>query len=275
MTEEEEAKIQHFFENQPEIEVTPQFLAQVIAKFVETTQNLSPQSSPEKVEEMLSSSEDERGREGDADRHTRHGVSSRSSSSGRSTGSHRSSGSAPNFPPRTPLSSPPSDSPFETGKRQRTAPLQHVPPSSWSSRKAVPIQRRKSDADVVGRDLSDSEVRVPCFRGSHKANVDSSHPSIDELSIVVYALRLSTSVFPLGFWIAWTISSNISFGRPRQLVDEFVFTSRNKLTPYATTLSLSIPRTLRSWQQHLFQIPTIQPRGIRSFSFGTHGFTRS
>lgn len=63
----------------------------------------------------------------------------------------------PPVPPKTPLR----DSPFDNTRRQRTTPLPNAAPSSWTRR--PPPQRRRSDAGMQGRDMSDSDVSQSAY----------------------------------------------------------------------------------------------------------------
>ncbi|KAH9029305.1 hypothetical protein EDB83DRAFT_2507972 [Lactarius deliciosus] len=116
---------------------------------------------------------------GRADERDTHGQHSRSSSSG-STGTYYRP--TPGGTPRTPGSK---DSPFDAQKRQRSAPLAPVAPSSWTRRPPAP-GRRKSDASNNGRPMSDTESPTVFSRAtggrsrapSNPISPTSSHGSI-------------------------------------------------------------------------------------------------
>lgn len=128
----------------PSLEVTPHILLEFIALLTAQSAGSSPQGESASLEDRGRNSDNEGGRN----------HSSRSSSRGR----------PPPLPPKTPSSARFPDSPFDSGRRQRTAPLQHNAPSSWTAKKPLPSNRRRSDAGNYGRTLSDSEVRTLCPR---------------------------------------------------------------------------------------------------------------
>ncbi|RPD60129.1 hypothetical protein L227DRAFT_107788 [Lentinus tigrinus ALCF2SS1-6] len=142
MTRDEEEQLTSLLASNPGIQVTPQVLIQFIA--MQTT--MSPRHSPEGSPPPSSAAEadyDERGRSEDRDYD---GMNSRSSSMDSTATYYRSSSRGPQTP---------RDSVFDSGRRQRTTPLNtRAAPSSWSRR--PPPSRRKSDAGH-SRALSDSE----------------------------------------------------------------------------------------------------------------------
>lgn len=151
MTRDEEEQLTSLLASNPGIQVTPQVLIQFIA--MQTT--VSPRHSPDDSPPQSSTAADfsDRGRSEDRDYD---GMNSRSSSRDSTATYYRSSSRGPSGP-KTPR-----DSVFDSGRRQRTTPLnngQNIAPSSWSRR--PPPSRRKSDAGH-SRALSDSEVR-PIF----------------------------------------------------------------------------------------------------------------
>ena len=154
LAKDEKATFMQIVDESPGLEVTPDIILQLVA--MRTSSSNADEHSP-------TSDEWNRGR---ADERDTQGQHSRSSSSG-STGTYYrpAPGSRPSSrppsrgvggAPRTPGSK---DSPFDAQKRQRSAPLAPIAPSSWSRRPAAP-GRRKSDASNHGRPASDTEVSV-------------------------------------------------------------------------------------------------------------------
>lgn len=151
MTKEEEGLLIQLIESNPGLAVTPQVLLQFIA--MRTTMNPNP--SPE---DALSDDGEEPERKSRSEERVEYEYDSRSRSSSRgSIGTSvyrppsRPSSRGPSVPPKTPIH----DSPFDVSRRQRTTPLVNAP-SSWTRR--PPPQRRRSDAGLSGRSVSDSEV---------------------------------------------------------------------------------------------------------------------
>ncbi len=131
----EEELFLEFLQHNPTIQATPQ----VIMGFVTAR-------TSEFTEEELTG----RGRDSG-------GAGSSNGSRSSSQGSSRGHTYLPSPDRRT------SDSPFDSGRRQRTTPLHSTgpafAPSSWNGRRPAPAARRKSDAGYSGRPSSDSEVR--------------------------------------------------------------------------------------------------------------------
>ena len=146
LTDEEESKLNDFVDSNPGLEITPNILLNFL--HVLTQISASANSSAVVNNEEPIELEDE-GREDDwADNS---GPSSRSSSRGPAP--------LPAPPPKTPNSARFPESPFDSSRRKRTAPLQHAAPSSWNS-KRVPSTRRRSDAGNYGHGGSDNEVSL-------------------------------------------------------------------------------------------------------------------
>ena len=145
MTRDEEEQLTSLISSNPGLQVTPQVLIQFIA--MQTTSgegNISDPSPPNSSSDEL----EERGRMEERDDD---GYNSRSSSRDSTATYYRSSSRGPPATPR--------ESVFDSGRRQRTTPLNnHTAPSSWSRR--PPPSRRKSDAGQHNRALSDSEVSL-------------------------------------------------------------------------------------------------------------------
>ena len=149
MSKEEEDQLTSLISSNPGLQVTPQVLIQFIA--MQTTVSSrhgdgSPDADEEAVEFELRGRQEER----DDD-----GWNSRSSSRDSTATYQRSSSRGPTTP---------RDSVFDTGRRQRTTPLNKktvTAPSSWTRR--PPPSRRKSDGGH-SRALSDSEVRLLLLR---------------------------------------------------------------------------------------------------------------
>lgn len=144
LSDDEEAKLGELVRDNPGLEVTPSillgFLAALTAKNKEAMSAAADgDSSMIEVEKELLDDES-------------------ISTSGRPPS--RSSSKEPRtpgiFPPR---SAAVPDSPFNSGRRQRTAPLQHAAPTSWRAGKAM-HGRRRSDAGSYGRSMSDNEVSL-------------------------------------------------------------------------------------------------------------------
>ncbi|KAI0359798.1 hypothetical protein OH77DRAFT_1419125 [Trametes cingulata] len=141
MTPEEEEQLTSLIASNPGLQVTPQVLLQFIA--MQTT--LSPRNSPQESPPSNQNAFADRGRSEERDYD---GMNSRSSSRD-SVGTYYRPSSRNSTVPSTPR-----ESPFDTGRRQRTTPLGPNAPSSWTRR--PPPSRRKSDAGH-SRALSDSE----------------------------------------------------------------------------------------------------------------------
>lgn len=164
LSEEEEIQVTMFVEANPDIDVTPtlllNFLRALTQKAAAAAGAVSggsnsgsgmETSSDDEVDGMLNESMRSEGDDED-----RSGPSSRSSSQGRSKGMS----SSVSLPPKTPSSAGFSDSPFDSSRRQRTAPLTHhgAAPSSWNAKRVPTHGRRRSDASNNGRAMSDTEV---------------------------------------------------------------------------------------------------------------------
>ncbi|KAH0584820.1 hypothetical protein H2248_008098 [Termitomyces sp. 'cryptogamus'] len=119
---------QNFLKQNPGLQCTPAILVQYIAQKTRHSPPRSPASTDE---------DNERGRSSDRDEG--HPRSSSSDSNWSSIGA-----------PQTPLSA---RSPFDNERRQRSTPLASHAPSSWSTKRPAPANRRKSD----GGSRSDSE----------------------------------------------------------------------------------------------------------------------
>ncbi|TBU62721.1 hypothetical protein BD310DRAFT_974124 [Dichomitus squalens] len=146
MTRDEEEQLTSFISSNPGLQVTPQVLLQFIA--LQTTMNSShsPEDSPSPSASGDSEDFDDRGRSEERDYD---GYNSRSSSRDSTATYYRSSSRGPGGP------TTPRESVFDSGRRQRTTPLNNnTAPSSWTRR--PPPSRRKSDAGH-SRALSDSE----------------------------------------------------------------------------------------------------------------------
>ncbi|KAI5119642.1 hypothetical protein M0805_009003 [Coniferiporia weirii] len=154
LSEDEESKLAELVSANPGLEVTPT----ILLGFLSALTAHSPKGSPDTDAIDLQAS----GSGGEDDSANNNGRSSRSSSRGP--------------PPQTPSSGRFPESPFDSGRRQRTAPLQHAVPSSWNSKRAVQSGRRRSDAGSYGRATSDSESATPS-RSSSRARARSRAPS--------------------------------------------------------------------------------------------------
>ncbi|KAI1796865.1 hypothetical protein LXA43DRAFT_491072 [Ganoderma leucocontextum] len=142
MTREEEERLTSLISSNPGIQVTPQVLIQFIAMTTTTGDHHSPDPSPPN---SSADDFDDRGRSEERDYD---GYNSRSSSRDSTATYYRSSSRGP--------STTPHESVFDSGRRQRTTPLNNNAPSSWARR--PPPSRRKSDAGQGhNRALSDSE----------------------------------------------------------------------------------------------------------------------
>ncbi|KAH9053804.1 hypothetical protein EDB87DRAFT_1649553 [Lactarius vividus] len=173
LAKDEKATFMQIVDESPGLEVTPDIILQLVAMRTSS----GPQTNPE--EHSPIADEWTRGR---ADERDTHGQHSRSSSSG-STGTYYrpTPGSRPpsrppsrgvGGTPRTPGSK---DSPFDAQKRQRSAPLAPVAPSSWTRRPPAP-GRRKSDASNNGRPMSDTESPTVFSRSSGGRSRAPSNP---------------------------------------------------------------------------------------------------
>ena len=143
LTEDELARLNDLVSANPGLEVTPN----ILLGFIRALAGASS-SSREDDHDVL---EDR----GDDDMADNSGPSSRSSSRGPST-----LPSTPGPAPKTPNSARFPDSPFESARRRRTAPLTHghAAPSSWNQKRVGTTTRRRSDASNYGHGGSDSEV---------------------------------------------------------------------------------------------------------------------
>ncbi|KLO17115.1 hypothetical protein SCHPADRAFT_822027 [Schizopora paradoxa] len=166
LNEAEEDELNKLLKDNPDMKVTVPVLLQIIV----TLTSMSP-TEPSGGHD---SDEERRGRVYD-DESAVHSGSSRSSSRGPPTG------------PKTPNQSRVPDSPFDSERRQRTAPLQRgAAPSSWYAKRQFPAQRRRSDAGAGGRSFSDSEVQLkptstksnsrPGSRSGHRAPSNPASP---------------------------------------------------------------------------------------------------
>lgn len=150
MSQEEEVQLIKLVESNPGLEVTPQ----VILGFIAVKTNQSPSASPKGDTHDL----DDRGRLDER------GVPTGSLSRSSSGSSNDTTAQGPPVPSKVlyPLYTQES-SPFDSGRRQRSAPLAAAAPSSWYSKRHVTTHRRRSDASSSGRALSDSEVFIRYF----------------------------------------------------------------------------------------------------------------
>ena len=148
MSREDEEAFKQLLEKHPDAVTTPDILFAFIAA-------CAKQSAQENAQNEADASVDPDIEE----ERTEYEYDNRSRS-----GSPESIGTSVYRPSSRPSSRPPSrggprtpsrDSPFDTSRRQRTTPLTNAP-SSWPRR--PPPQRRRSDAGMHGRDMSDSEV---------------------------------------------------------------------------------------------------------------------
>ena len=148
MNKDEEEQLTSLISSNPGLQVTPQVLIQFIA--MQTT--MGPRGSPEATTPPNgedSAEFERRGRQEERDEDD--GMNSRSSSRDSTATYHNRSSSRGPTTPR--------DNVFDTGRRQRSTPLNkknETAPSSWARR--PPPSRRKSDGGH-SRALSDSEVR--------------------------------------------------------------------------------------------------------------------
>lgn len=140
LSDDEEAKLSELVRDNPGLEVTPSILLGFLAAL--TAQSKEAMSPP--VDADSSVMEVERELLDDDSISARRPASRSSSREPRTPGV---------LPPR---SAPVPDSPFNSGRRQRTAPLTHAVPSSWRANKTH--GRRRSDAGSYGRSMSDNEV---------------------------------------------------------------------------------------------------------------------
>lgn len=144
LSDDEEGKLQELVQDNPGLEVTPSILLGFLAALTSKSKEaMSPSADGDS-----SVMEVERELLGDESISANGRPGSRSSSRG----------------PRTPGVLPPRsalvpDSPFNSGRRQRTAPLAHAAPSSWRKNKNT-HGRRRSDAGSYGRSMSDNDVRA-------------------------------------------------------------------------------------------------------------------
>lgn len=143
LEENAEDKLREIVQNMPGIELTPQVVVSLVVNLTEHTPGNSPSHDSEHSDD--------------------NGVDDESGSN-HSHSSHSSGHDRPSaLPPKTPVSAHFSNSPFDSGRRQRTIPLQHAAPSSWNARKPQPSSRRRSDAGSYGRPTSDTEVSAVVY----------------------------------------------------------------------------------------------------------------
>jgi hypothetical protein len=158
ISKDEEVQLVQFLASNPGLEATPKLLVEFIA--FRTTSDESPAQAAAAATSSDEGSEndspEERGRHAERGIYDQHSRSSSTDSVGTSVYSPPSRASS-RGPPKTPTST--HDSPFDASKRQRSAPLGNIAPSSWTKR-PPPAHRRKSDA---GRSSSDSEVYILLF----------------------------------------------------------------------------------------------------------------
>ncbi|KAH8983970.1 hypothetical protein EDB86DRAFT_2811081 [Lactarius hatsudake] len=179
LARDEKATFMQIVDESPGLEVTPDIILQLVAMRTSSGQQTNPEEQSPVADEWS------RGR---ADERDTHGQHSRSSSSG-STGTYY----------RPTPSRPPSrgDSPFDAQKRQRSAPLAPVAPSSWTRRPPAP-GRRKSDASNNGRPMSDTEVSVIVQLSSARAALTGGRSRAPSNPISPTSSHGSISSPPLG-----------------------------------------------------------------------------
>ncbi len=179
MTRDEEEQLTSLISSNPGLQVTPQVLIQFIAMQTTTGDNQSPDPSP-----PPQSSPDEFDYRGRMEERDYDGYNSRSSSRDSTATYHRSSSRGPPATPR--------ESVFDSGRRQRTTPLNNNAPSSWTRR--PPPSRRKSDAGQGhNRALSDSEVRTFILY----SGVQSGQCSVPRLDQCVHGGSLTVTLHPV------------------------------------------------------------------------------
>ena len=158
----EEEQLKTLVDSNPDIQVSPSILVQLIAHRTASVLPSTPtRDSPDRspfLDSDFESSDEEGGRLSDfGSDYGPERSHSRASSNGSQGTSVQYSGSrppsrppsrGPPVPPKTPIG----DSPFDTSRRRRGAPVENAPSSWYRTR---PPTRRKSDAS---RNLSDSEV---------------------------------------------------------------------------------------------------------------------
>ncbi|KAL5504361.1 hypothetical protein ACEPAH_8435 [Sanghuangporus vaninii] len=158
LTEDELARLNDVVSANPGLEVTPN----ILLGFIRALAQAGASSRGEEPEVSEDRGEDD-------DLADNSGPSSRSSSRGPS--------SLPSAPaPKTPNSGRFPDSPFESARRRRTAPLTHAAPSSWNSKRVgSTTTRRRSDASNYGHGGSDSEsASRPSSRMSRRPRAPSN-----------------------------------------------------------------------------------------------------
>lgn len=162
LTDEEEEKLDELVAANPGLEVTPSILLGFL-RALTANSNASASSS-----NLISSTSDEGSSDeeivlvdtGDASPDSEDDPDGLKSSGPSSRSSSRGPPPIPPKPGRVP------DSPFDSNRRQRTAPLRTTAaPSSWNSKRPVPSGRRRSDAGNYGHNTSDTE-QTPSRPGS-------------------------------------------------------------------------------------------------------------
>ncbi|KAI0090985.1 hypothetical protein BDY19DRAFT_984049 [Irpex rosettiformis] len=155
LNKEEEAQLVLMTEANPDIQVTPSVLLQLILTLQQTSQqSTSEASSPNGAREVPIG----RGRPGEKTEFVAYGRTRSTSQdvSGASVYGQRPNSRPSSRPPSRPQSRGPSarESPFDAAARQRSTPLAAAP-SSWARR--PPPSRRKSDAGARGHPMNDTE----------------------------------------------------------------------------------------------------------------------
>ncbi|THH10043.1 hypothetical protein EW145_g1587 [Phellinidium pouzarii] len=158
LSDDEESKLDDLVSANPGLEVTPTILLGFLAVLTAQSPKGSHDENPFDLQDR--GSQDDAVNSNDEENN---GQSSRSSSRGPA--------------PKTPSSARLPDSPFDSGRRQRTAPLQHAVPSSWNSKRALQIGRRRSDAGNYERSMSDSESATPSRPSSRARARAPSNPT--------------------------------------------------------------------------------------------------
>ena len=151
MTREEEEQLIQLVETNPGLAVTPQVLLAFIAQRTTASPGHSAEGTPEADDDAIARRREEERTEYEYDNRSRSSSPGSVGTSVYRPPSRSPSSGPPPVPPKTPMR----DSPFDVSRRQRTNPLANAP-SSWTRR--PPPQRRRSDAGMQGRAVSDSEV---------------------------------------------------------------------------------------------------------------------
>lgn len=158
LTDEEESKLNELVTANPGLEVTPSILLGFLHALTANS-GANTSSSVISLDSEDSSDEEEELVIVDPDNETLDSREDEELEQDDSRPSSRASSRGPSSAPRTPGRVP--DSPFDSNRRQRSAPLRTTAaPSSWNSKRPVPSSRRRSDAGNSSFTFSDSEVCV-------------------------------------------------------------------------------------------------------------------